>query len=368
MSHYVFGDVSVERRRHRDALTRCRAGVIALVSTVVLVGSASPSYALFEKLDHLSGPGPFHGVEFQFRALCRMNQPSPTEALTALSAAVAASETALRDKLPTAFDAEFNTRVSELFGRVDKAITPQEFLELAARSSRAAGVLRSTGGASGLQAAAAWARTEEILRQASIPSLRHSPGIGLWASCYDRPIRSRNQQYTLPGTSITEIQRYEDRHPTFSLNLNYRYYTTGGFLGLDRLEGSEQYANGKDIHLHVFEVQPTWPVSGSLDVLDASVGLGLYVFTSDGFETFHGTILEPVRLDFHFPARLLDQKDVPLLRILTSLSLRAGYVMFPTGIPAAKFNPTRRVAHDIPRDELTFGWGIVVDVGRLAGK
>jgi hypothetical protein len=352
MSHRIFGGIRV----------------IAFVSVVLLLGSADPSYALFEKLDHLSGPGPFHGVELQFRTLCRMNQPSRTEALSALSAAVAASEPALGARLSAAFDDEFNKRVSELFGRVDQPITPAEFLELAARSRKAAGVLRSSGGANSLPAVAAWERSEEVLRQASIPSLRHSPGISLWASCYDRPLRSRNHKYTLPGTTITEIQRYDDRHPTFSLNLNYRYYTTGGWLGLDRLKGSEQYANGKDIHLHVFEVQPTWPVSGRLDVLDASVGLGLYVFTSEGFETFHGTILEPVRLDFHFPARLLDQSDNSLLRILTAVSLRAGYVLFPSGIPAAKFNASRRVSRDIPRDELTFGWGVVVDVGRLAGK
>jgi hypothetical protein len=360
MSQRVFGSISLT----------------AYFSVVLLLGSAVPSSAFFEKLDHLSGPGPFHGFELQFRTLCHMNQPSRTEAANALATALKETEPLASGRVSSeVFDSEFAMRASRLFQTVDTKLAAADFLELAALSRRAASRVAAASDVligQRTTAQAAWLRSEEVLRAAAVPSLRHSPGLSLWASCYDRPLRSKNQTFALParGTdpAITESVRYEDRHPTFSLNLNYRYYTTGGYFGLDRLKGSEQYANGEDIHLHVFEVQPSWPLSGRLDILDGQVGLGMYVFTSEGFETFHGVILEPIRLDFHFPARLLDQTDVTALRILTSLSVRAGYVMFPTGIAAEKFNPTRRVAHDIPRDELTFSWGVVVDVGRLFGK
>jgi hypothetical protein len=156
----------------------------------------------------------------------------------------------------------------------------------------------------------------------------------------------------------------------FSLNLNYRYYTTGPYLFYGPSRRAE-YAHGKTIQLQTIEVHPSFPLTkltGGLDILDAQVGIGWYSFTSSDFPKFGGLIVEPGRLDLHFPAQLLDNGPPPLLRLLYSISFRVGLVMFPGGFSASAFNATGDAATDITGREVLFDRGVVVNVGRLLGK
>jgi hypothetical protein len=64
-----------------------RWAVVGMLCAVVQLASPMRAYALFEWLDHLSGPGPFQGIEFQFKMLCVMDQPSREKALESVLAA-----------------------------------------------------------------------------------------------------------------------------------------------------------------------------------------------------------------------------------------------------------------------------------------
>jgi|RhiMethySRZTD1v2_1073278.scaffolds.fasta_scaffold12850_7 hypothetical protein len=382
MSHHVFGDASVARRGRWDLPTRCRASVIAVFSAVALLGSVVPSYALFEKLDHLSGPGPFHGIELQFRAVCVNRQASRKDVATAIKVAADATALGNADRTITAPQVLSNSPAALMFlGLLTKraedilanpdAITARDFLELAAWSRVVSDAVRSAPGPMPNRQAVirAWDVTERKARATLVPRVRHLPGGILWASCYDGPNTGSREvvppPFTLADPMVVEAVVPSDRHPLFSVNLNYRYYTTGVFF-FSGPHTSQDFARGEPIQLQILQVQPTVSIPKTLGILDAQFGIGYYRFTSSDFPAFSGLVLEP-RLDAHFPARLLDDDPPQALKLLYSLSFRFGWMNFPDGIDAAKFR-ARRGRADIPGDEFTFDYGVVVDVGRLFAK
>jgi hypothetical protein len=83
------------------------------------------------------------------------------------------------------------------------------------------------------------------------------------------------------------------------------------------------------------------------DFVDAGVGGGVYWFTSTGFDSFSGVILQPGRLDFHAPTLWATYpfKDVnkrtttlnTLRRIAAAPSFRYDVMFFPAGFDADAF-------------------------------
>ena len=360
MSHRIFGGIRV----------------IAFLSVVLLLGSAVPSYALFEKLDHLSGPGPFHGIELQFRAVCVNRQPSKPDIAKAIMSATLATPTSKllsNSSQAMGFINQLNERARVIGDNKNPNLTEAEILQMAAWSRVVLDSLEPPRGAPrdpiSEAAIRAWDRVERTARATLVPRVRHLPGSILWASCYDGPNAGSREvvppPYTLDSPMIVEAVVPSDRRPIFSLNVNYRYYTTGVFF-FSGPHTSTDFARGEPIQLQMLQVQPTVSIPKTLGILDAQFGIGYYRFTSSDFVPFGGLVLEP-RFDAHFPARLLDEEPSQALKLLYSLSLRVGWMNFPDGIDAAKFH-ARRGRPDIASDEFTFDYGVVIDVGRLFGR
>jgi hypothetical protein len=108
-------------------------------------------------------------------------------------------------------------------------------------------------------------------------------------------------------------------------------------------------------------------MSGRLDFLDGQAGVGLYQFSSDGFKSFGGLILEPIRFDLHSPGRLLDGKPSVVKRLILSISYSAGVMLFPGGFASSRFSAVGGLARDISGGEAIFEQGVVINVGRLFG-
>jgi hypothetical protein len=71
------------------------------------------------------------------------------------------------------------------------------------------------------------------------------------------------------------------------------------------------------------------------DFLDVGIGAGLYWFSSRGFDTFRGVIVQP-RLDFHGPSSWVNAGGPAQLAGL--LTFRVGLTAFPGGFDADAFN------------------------------
>jgi hypothetical protein len=383
----------------------CRCVLIGMTCAVVQLAVPRDAFALFEWLDHLSGPGPFRGVELQYRLFCAMNQESAQDVVKKATTAMASSIST--DALPSIrlFDGRFRdvqadavrrsitttqTEIANLLAVID-AVTQrsgknqqdgnENLLSLAAQTQRLERIL------AGVDAAAANDRNKNTLPllsglrdaalAAAVPRFRSLPGGIVWASCYDRPgpfgvpeSHTLAADGSIPAEVVRAAARH--RHPVFSLNLNYRFYTTGNWYGLIVPLGSTsrpEYANGKSIRLQALQAQGSVPITRGLDLVDFQASLGWYAFTSSDFDVINGLIVEPFRFDVHVPARVAEATRDPVLRGLASLSFRWGGVMFPGGIEASRFNATGSAAgKDVSGKELLLDWGLVLNIGRLFSK
>lgn len=401
----------------RGMFVRRRWWIVAMLWVVVQFGAPVRAFAMFGWLDHLSGPGPFRGTEFQLRLLCVMKKPSIADAIEAFQAADR-ERLSVREQLvavapgPNAaglLSQDLRKAISELpqtqslqvlqtaLGPPEGLYTPTtiagimsqsgvnvtELLKLAGDSQKIAVNARNAitplfqSGSSAVQMmnlqifalATRLERSAQLLREAAVPRVREIPGGVIWASCLDHP-NAYGEVYKASRDEMDpdRMVHRADRHPLLSVNFNYREYTNGQYFIFDPSKNQGVYAGGHTIHLSIFEPQLSWPVTGRLDILDAQAGMGVYWFRSQGFPNFKGLIVEPLRFDLHFPARLMDGKKNPLLAILYSFSARWGFVTFPGGFSAAAFNATGPAARDISGGEVLFDKGIVIDVGRLFGK
>ena len=374
MSNRLSSRMSWARVRLASSAAR-RWVAVGMLCAVVQLGSPGRAYAIFGWLDHLSGPGPFQGIELQFQLFCVMNQPDREEAIKKTTGAIAALRAIPAPDPPSNFLPALDKQLEDFLKAIqgDQRDRSLQLLRLAAEIRTITDRLRSEKDLARFEKAiGALKNAEETAREAAVPTVRQVPASFLWANCHDHP-NAGGETYRVPFRDrpweFLTVQ-HSDRHPVFSLNLNYRYYTTGPYLfyGPSR---SPEYAHGKTIQLQTIELHPSFPLkklTWGLDIIDAQVGIGWYSFTSSDFPRFGGLIVEPARLDLHVPAGLLDNNPSPLLRLLYSISARVGLVMFPGGFSAGAFNATGDAAKDIPGSEVNYDWGVVVNVGRLFGK
>ena len=114
-------------------------------------------------------------------------------------------------------------------------------------------------------------------------------------------------------------------------------------------DGDARFANNHSIDLTTLESSISFNVFSShpdSDYVDVAFGAGMYWFASEGFESFRGFFMEPVRIEFH-PTTAMKRRTkwtalVPVLRV--------GYLLFPAGFETARFNASPGVAPRISRD------------------
>lgn len=120
------------------------------------------------------------------------------------------------------------------------------------------------------------------------------------------------------------------------------------------------YAGNNDIKL--VTIGPSFSRSiiskPKYNIVDVGAGGGVYWFSSKGFRSFSGVILEPLRIDLHAPRG--GEQNV-LRAIANSFVLRTGMIVFPNGFDPNAFAGTRQTATRL-RAEKLFTWGIYADI------
>jgi hypothetical protein len=382
---------------------------------VFLLVAPAPAHAWFGWLDNLSGPGPFNGLEVDFRVVCFMDQPSwdrPFAATTAVKDLTTRLVNTL--KTPPAAEIPRASTPGDLITsvpdtHVDRSLalnTLQGALKMLEKDLGKLDSPNPTGRTKALEFSGtitnvhedlqsvfkhsntvpqeaqrnwldAWETASRLWRESAVPGKGRPEHLGLafWASCTNRLEREPE--------SAGAVILHRDRHPLVSLGLNFRdLANTAKYFHLaaqNARDSNNVYAGGAAITLRILEPKLSWPMSGRFDLLDGQAGAGVYQFSSHGFATgaksFTGLVFEPIRFDVHFPGSLIDRIHGKyrvlnfLERLPLSVSYSAGVLMFPYGFSADKFvsgNPGD-VGRAISGSEALFEQGVVLNVGRLFG-
>ena len=140
-----------------------------------------------------------------------------------------------------------------------------------------------------------------------------------------------------PRDEVTRDKRKTTYKPRAAFDLGARFVWT---------DDNPHLARGERISLTTLEPAVSIPLTSSLqnkrwDILDYGFGVGVYWFSSEGFESFSGAFLEPLRLDARLPL------NNPQLK---SIVFRYGLLVFPGGFDRERFNPDRGYGGRISRD------------------
>lgn len=148
-------------------------------------------------------------------------------------------------------------------------------------------------------------------------------------------------------------------------------------VGVYRLQAGPdpKFASREDINLKTTMGFLSWRLfpSPNKDVVGIAHGLGLYHFSSDGFDAFSRVIVQPVRFDFHAPSSwaVTPAHDVPsvLRRIAAIPSFRYGWMIFPSGFNKGDFGvSTAGAESDAIPGEFIPTWGFFFNIQPLLQK
>lgn len=304
-----------------------RMRLVACVATLLLQAMMPrPAYAWWEKLEKLSGPGPFSGLAVDFRVACFGEiSPDATKAEAATREAIAATATA---------------RLSTLDDSAEWQLAQFKWRTAANAWERALGMaLAPVDGAGTLSARAA--KQEERATQ-----LRNM-------------YRARSTATSAAGVDLSLCDPL--KHQRWALDL--------GWSGL-RAGASDAYSNSS-IHLDTLIATVSLRVFASTkwDVVDIGAGAGSYWFTSgsaagpptengDGFSSLNGVVLQPVRISFHAPSNwsALQRETggsgakVVLARIAAVPSVAFGLSRFVGGFEPGEFGDGPSAQRRIPSE------------------
>jgi hypothetical protein len=138
-----------------------------------------------------------------------------------------------------------------------------------------------------------------------------------------------------------------DTHRRASLDLG---------IYLWRADGDKKFAGSNEIKLNTAMSFLSYRVfrDPRYDVIDVGVGGGIYWFSSLGFDSFHGVVLQPIRGDFHAPSVWASypwkgESTFALRRIAAIPTFRWGAMLFPAGFKGGAFGPEApdRISSDL---------------------
>jgi hypothetical protein len=324
--------------------------VSVVLSALLLIMTPQPAHAWFGWLDYLSGPGPFSGEEYELRLWCfgdkfgtvttlqdllttavartllvgLVNPPNKDQQEQAARRAKNAwlslvDELAIingdlrpepQQSASPVFRVLDTNQIQELRSHVTN-LTVEDFTDFngllilsqeRSAGARASADLRSPPrGPLGLQLGA----VTTVIEQANLSIdrvykgniSRNSTGV-FWSFC--SPDQTRKHWAVELGATFWSA----DSNPDFAHTYNIRLLT---------IMPSVSYRVFPDARY---------------DVIDAGVSAGRYRFSSGGFNTFTGWVLEPY-LDLHGPTRWVN--DCGFKQLAALLTLRFGLIDFPGG-------------------------------------
>jgi hypothetical protein len=116
-----------------------------------------------------------------------------------------------------------------------------------------------------------------------------------------------------------------------------------------RTQPDPQFAHNEVISLSTLVPSVSWRIidDSHFDVLEAGFGGGVYWFSSPGFKSLSGVMLEPWRFDVHGPSSWSSKSWKDFRRWAALPVFRTGVVMFPAGFEAGDFEASGDQAHRI---------------------
>src|SRR5262249_9542950 len=340
---------------------RTLKGALGFLAILLLLTPA-PAYAWWGWLDDLSGPGSFRGPAFDVRLVCFgaeseakrlvdelknaqlltqkviVERDDPNQRVPVPRADVLAARNAWRQLIADLSSIHLTFPVLDA-KRLNEAATRQ-----AARlDARLADSVARTD----------VPRTVEFKPQEMSEFLSDSvKELEPLIAEVSRGIASINSTGVLLSACSTDRKR----RSSIELGVNFWY-----------ADGNPGFANSQQIRLTTLMPMFSFRLftDPRFDVLDAGMGAGVYWFTSKGFDSFSGVVLEPGRLDFHAPTLWatypLNSPTHILRRIAAAPTFRFSLMEFPAGFSADAFAGVGEHHAQIP-GELIKSWTIFINL------
>lgn len=323
--------------------SRARIALLMLCAVTIEWAAPPPAHAWFGWLDKFSGPGRFHGFEFDLRLYCF----GEANALKAF-----------RERLATA------RYITATLGRSAEVLSPWEVTASRRGAAEAwAGVLVALGELerdfpaidimSAEKEAKGWlakftppANAAERIPLDNVGSpTPHLDEIENQAAQIGRSLNTRGALWAVCSP---------DKRRRWSVEFDVAEYRSYGAQPL--VAGGEQ--------VRLVTVMPALTYS-LFDMVDVGAGVGAYRFSSRGFDTFSGAIAAPLRLSLHAPRAAFGRR-APYWRFVSSLEGRFVLFLVPSGFGARVFDSSAGEASRIP-GELVHAWGVWLNVNELLG-
>lgn len=282
-------------------------GVACGIAALLQVVTPAPAYAWWGKLEKLSGPSGLSGPQFDFRVVCFGEKPVE-----------------IADAESRATGARRLTQNERATGKPNWAAVADQWRETAHAWAVVLGEPRSadqTG--TDEQRAERWQREAERLEGRVRARLMATSSVGvLWSLC--RP----------------------DKERRLALDVNW---------GVWGNEGEADYAGGAPVELQTLMTSVSWRLlaDSNWDFVEVSAGAGVYWFSSTGFPSKNGVVLQPGRVTFRAPSSWSGKKLKDWRRWAAIPVYGIGITVFPAGFEATDFAGTGDKAVRIPSELLT---------------
>jgi hypothetical protein len=298
----------------RTYFARCAGRwLIATVALCALMVPA-PAYAWWGWLEKMSGPDGLKGPQFEFRVACFGEKPGDVE-------------------------------LAESLGKEATALTV-----VASRSQREESDEWEDAGNKWWEVATAWAAALGEDPPAQNSGKGRQRAVDWQARALRLESRERAKLMATSSAGVAWSFCKPEKERRLALDLSW---------GMFDNDGSAEFAGGAPIDLTTLTTAISWRVFAStrFDVVEVSAGGGVYWFSSEGFRSKRGVVLQPGRLTFRAPSSWsgASSADKPqILKRLAAIPIYGiGLTVFPAGFEATDFAGVGEKAVRIPRELLT---------------
>jgi hypothetical protein len=281
--------------------------VTLLVAGIQLL-APPPADAWFGWLDKFSGPGPFKGLLFDARLAC-FGAPTGVES------------------------PEF--RAAEALTRLLIESTEKDFAQLRRETAEAWNVVFLPDRRSAVLAVQMRAQFFVALRNLRDATQQREAVLAAARGAVDEINASRRRLIFggAIGTMWSTCGAAKDRRVSVDLSVDLWW-----------AKGNPEFAGGEQVRFTTIMPAVSYRVfpDPDYDVLDVSMAAGWYWFTSKGFDSVDGFVVQPVRVTLHPPTgwHALDHDDIR--RWLAPIAVRGALTVVPSGFKADAFNASRR--------------------------
>ncbi|MEZ5291107.1 MAG: hypothetical protein R2745_08500 [Vicinamibacterales bacterium] len=314
-----------------------RLGLAVLTCVAVQLTAPAPAFAWFGLLDKWSGPGGFWGRLYEVRVICF----GPSSTVPELEAALARAR--------QSFERVSASSIDLLPSDVDSVATDwnsfASFLEQSTQRWQG-----DTQAANRLQAL-----IDQHLRQ-PFDRIRQN---------YSRPgLRLSNNDSNMVRTNFVQFESAFELAAAAIHILKVQVFAAGATgmfwslcdenverrvsieINVDDWSGyrnanNEAFSGGERIRFITVAPSLTWnPIpSKKADVVDLGISGGYYAFSSKGFDSVQGFVVEPLRVELHAPTLWSKYPRTDVRRLVSMFTYRFALKTIPTGFSADAFAP-----------------------------